>query len=206
MRKIDPSNVQKQRERIVHGALKCFARKGVHGTSTDDICRAAKVSSGTLYYYFKSRDGLMRELIIHAHSTRDHLLRDLPDAPDLIEALIDMQTASAKAIEAQGIPIEVYIELLAYSTRNAAASAAFREGAALVTSIVAQAVRVHQLAGKLRSDVSPDAVARFITAAVAGMSIMEIAQGAGTQQDFRETLAILMGADGGTSIKDAARS
>lgn len=196
MRKANPKNAEKQRKAIIRGALKCFVRKGVHGTSTDDICRAAKVSSGTLYYYFKSRDGLMRDLIVHAHSARDHLLRDLPDAPDLLEALVDVQTASAEAIKAQGIPIEVYIELLAYSTRNAAAKAAFRDAAVQVTAIVAQAVHANQLAGKLRSDISADALARFISAAVTGMSIAAISQGIGTQQDFRETLAILMCADG----------
>ncbi len=199
MRKIDPTNVQKQRERIVEGALKCFARKGVHGTSTDDICRAAKVSSGTLYYYFKSREGLLRDLIVHAHSTRDYLLRDLQDAPNLLEALIDVQAASAVAIEAQGIPIEVYLELLAYSTRNEAAKAAFQEAAAQVTAVVIQAVRANQAAGKLRSDISADALARFIIAAVTGMSIAEISQGAGTQQDFRATLASLIGTDSGTA-------
>jgi len=192
MRKIDPANVQKQRDQIIQGALKCFARKGVHGTSTDDICRAAKVSSGRLYYYFKSRDALMRDLIVHAHATRDELLRNLPEAPDLIEAVINVQAASAKVIAAQGVTLEVYIELLAYSTRNAAAKMAFQEAAARVATAVTEAVQVHQRAGKIRGDIAPHVVAQFIGASVTGMSLMELSQGGGPEPALRETLATLL--------------
>lgn len=196
MRKTDPDNVQKQRDRIIRGALKCFARKGVHGTSTDDICRAAKVSSGALYYYFKSRDGLIHDVIVHAHEARDHLLQDLVEAPDLLKALIAMQAASADAIAAHGVPIEVYMELLAYSTRNAKAGVAFREAAARVVDLVGQAVHAHQRAGKLRADIAPEKLSRFITAAVTGMSIGEVLGWSGAQEDFTTTFAITLSGDG----------
>lgn len=200
MRKTDALNVQKQRERLIRGALKCFARKGVHGTSTDDICRAANVSSGTLYYYFKSRDGLMRDVIVHAHATRDLLLRDLREAPDLLEAMIDVQVASAQAIKDQGVPIEVYIELVAYASRNAEARTAFQEAAARVIALVAEAVRAHQLAGKLRSDIDADALAQFLGLAASGMSMGEIVQKNFSRQDFRETLSILLSAHGRSAV------
>lgn len=194
MRKVDPAHVEEQRERIMRAALKCFARKGVHGTTTDDIAAAAKVSPGKLYYYFKSRDGLIHDLIAYAHAARDHFLRDLSDAPDLLKALIDIQTSSAKAIAARGVPVEVYLELLAYSTRHAGARQAFKEAADQVTAIVAQAVHAHQLDGKLRSDISADALAQFISASVMGMSIAELSQGAGSQAQVQDALVRMVSA------------
>tara|TARA_R110000782_G_scaffold211563_1_gene299735 strand:+ start:11075 stop:11689 length:615 start_codon:yes stop_codon:yes gene_type:complete len=201
MRKTDPTKVQEQRDRIIQGALKCFARKGVHGTSTDDICRAAKVSSGALYYYFKSRDGLIHDVIVHAHQARDHLLLGLIDTPDMLKALTSIQVASAQVIAAQGVPVEVYLELLAYSTRNAKAGVAFREAAERVLDILEQAVRANQIAGKLRADIDPERLARFITAAVTGMSVAEILQGSGSHEDFAITLALILGGDGKTDGK-----
>lgn len=194
MRKRDPENVEKQRERIIQAALKCFARKGVHGTSTDEICRAAKVSSGVLYYYFKSRDGLIHDVIVHAHEARDYLLQGLVDAPDLLKALTSMQAASAEVIAAQGVPIEVYLELLAYSTRNAKAGVAFQQAAERVMEFISQAVHANQLSGKLRSDIDPDRLARFIAAAVTGMSVAEILRN-GSQEEFTTTLAIILRGD-----------
>lgn len=194
MRKVDPAHVEEQRERIMRAALKCFARKGVHGTTTDDIAAAAKVSPGKLYYYFKSRDGLIHDLIVYAHAARDHILRNLSDAPDLLDALINLQTNAVKAIAARGVPIEVYLELLAYSTRHAAARQAFKESADQVTAIVAEAVHAHQVDGKLRPDIAADALAQFISASVMGMSIAELSQGAGSQAEFQRILALMVSA------------
>lgn len=192
MRKADPENAEKQRNAIIQGAIKSFAQKGVHGASTDDICRAAKVSSGTLYYYFKSRDGLVHDVIDHAHTAHGQLLGNLAQAPDLLDAIVDIQLASPEAVEAQGVPIGVYLELIAYSTRNSAAKLAFQEAAERVLTTVAEAVKAHQHARKLPSDLDADALAEFIMSAVTGMSIAEMAWGRDMQQRFRATLAALV--------------
>lgn len=181
MRKIDPAKVQQQREQIIRAALKCFAHKGVHGSSTDDICRAAKVSSGTLYYYFKSRDGLIHDVIIHAHATRDPVLERLNDAPDLLDALVEAQRASTEAIAAQGIQFDVYMELLAYAQRNPASKAAFQDATTRLTPVLVAAVRAHQQAGKLPADIDPEALVRVLSMNALGMSIMAI-----TDPDYSE--------------------
>jgi TetR/AcrR family transcriptional repressor of nem operon len=43
------------RERIVHAATRLFWRRGYHAVSTGDICRAAGVLKGSLYYAFPSK-------------------------------------------------------------------------------------------------------------------------------------------------------
>jgi TetR/AcrR family transcriptional repressor of uid operon len=192
MRKSDPAKVQEQRERILQAALKCFARKGVHGTSTDDICRAANVSSGTLYYYFKSRDGLLHDLIVYAHAMRDQVMIGLEEAPSLLDAVIDMQYASLEVLENFGITTTVYLELLAYASRNEAAGAAFQDASAQVIAVITDAVRAHQRAGKLPSDIPADALALFMPVAVTGMTIAEIADGNFDRHRYRDAFAALL--------------
>src|SRR5882757_9038852 len=55
MPKRDPNYMQRQRERVIDSALKCFAAKGFHATSIDDIARRCRSSSGGIYVHFKSK-------------------------------------------------------------------------------------------------------------------------------------------------------
>ncbi len=43
---------------IVRAARRLFLKKGYHGTTIRDICRASGLSNGTLYFYFKNKDAL----------------------------------------------------------------------------------------------------------------------------------------------------
>ncbi len=51
------------RSRIVDAAFKIFQEKGYYGTNTEDIAKAANVSIGCLYSYFKDRDDLFHEIL-----------------------------------------------------------------------------------------------------------------------------------------------
>ncbi len=55
-----PKHVQEQkdakRRHILDAALKVFAEKGYHETSVRDICTAAGVSVGSIYFYFDNKD------------------------------------------------------------------------------------------------------------------------------------------------------
>ena len=46
----------KRREQILRAALQCFADKGLHASTMDDIARAAGLSKGSLYWHFDSKE------------------------------------------------------------------------------------------------------------------------------------------------------
>ena len=50
--------VEDVRDRIVAGALRCFAEKGYAGTSLREIAEAARTTKPMIYYYFQSKEGL----------------------------------------------------------------------------------------------------------------------------------------------------
>ncbi len=58
-----PDRAQERRQQIMQAALTCFARKGYHKTTMDDIVAESGLSKGTLYWYFKSKDELFFSLI-----------------------------------------------------------------------------------------------------------------------------------------------
>ena len=58
-----PDRVEERRKQIMDAALTCFARKGYHKTTMDDIVAESGLSKGTLYWYFKSKDELFFSLV-----------------------------------------------------------------------------------------------------------------------------------------------
>ena len=57
---------QKRKEDILRKALRLFRSKGYENTTTNDICRAAKITKPTLYYYFPSKRNLLHA--VHQHT------------------------------------------------------------------------------------------------------------------------------------------
>lgn len=61
-----PDVSAERRAQIIQAALACFSRKGYRNTTMDDIVAASKLSKGTLYWYFKSKDDLFVSAITSA--------------------------------------------------------------------------------------------------------------------------------------------
>lgn len=58
-----PSREQDRRQQILDAAQQVFAAKGFDGTSIKDLAKAAKVSPGLLYWYFKDKTDLLVSLL-----------------------------------------------------------------------------------------------------------------------------------------------
>src|SRR5580692_8596293 len=79
-----------RRSDILAAAKVVFARKGYHATTIADIAEAAKLSYGSIYWYFDSKDALFHALLeAEANALRRHVTGAListpstgaPDAP-----------------------------------------------------------------------------------------------------------------------------
>jgi AcrR family transcriptional regulator len=69
------SRGESTRERILQSAASVLAEKGYSGSTLADIAARAHTKAGSLYYYFESREDLIREIMTrgitetHAHVT-----------------------------------------------------------------------------------------------------------------------------------------
>ena len=74
----NPSSVPIQergmKHRILHSALLLMAEKGLENTSVNDIVRAVNVTKPVLYYYFKDKRDLCRQLITESVKTMNQHL------------------------------------------------------------------------------------------------------------------------------------
>jgi len=58
-----PHNSGATRQAILHAAERIFADEGLEGARTDAIAAAAGVNKALLYYYFRNKHGLYREVL-----------------------------------------------------------------------------------------------------------------------------------------------
>jgi AcrR family transcriptional regulator len=65
MKKLNNKNFQSHEtaNRILNQAMRIFLEKGYHGTSIDDITRAAELTKGALYWHFRSKEDLLKRII-----------------------------------------------------------------------------------------------------------------------------------------------
>ncbi|OXR43568.1 HTH-type transcriptional regulator TtgR [Nocardia cerradoensis] len=88
---VDSTRAGGKRERLAAAAAEVFHRQGVEKTTIADIARAAEVPVGNVYYYFKTKDQLIRAAIGAHAQTLNGFLAELDREPrpvDRVRALI----------------------------------------------------------------------------------------------------------------------
>ena len=115
-RKVDKEGTQKRKDQILKAAGKCFSKKGFHQSSMADICKKAKLSPGTVYHYFRSKD----DIILHfAQHELDESIQfaEAISSTNTIEELVDMTISLIVDSEEQG-ELQFYLEVLTEGGRN----------------------------------------------------------------------------------------
>lgn len=97
-----------KRERLVASAADLLHQQGVQGTTLAEIASAAEVPAGNVYYYFKSRDDLVRAVIDARAGEIRKLLESLDrkSSPRArLKGLAHQWADSAELVAAHGCPL-----------------------------------------------------------------------------------------------------
>lgn len=90
MPKISQAKSQARKDSILDAAELCFAEKGFHQATMQDICKKAKVSAGTLYIYFPSKESIIEGLCERDRAELAEKLSALMASDDLTHSLTRM--------------------------------------------------------------------------------------------------------------------
>ncbi|ADG81082.1 TetR/AcrR family transcriptional regulator [Thermincola potens] len=110
------------REKIIMAARKAFAEKGIHRATLGDIAREAGIAKGTLYYYYKSKESLVFEVLDHGIGVLLNGFGGINEETDLAgltRGLLEAMTANTELLH-------IYFHLLQESFRNPALRERFR--------------------------------------------------------------------------------
>ena len=62
MPRVSDEHLERRRRQIMDAAQRCFARKGFHETTLQDVFRESGLSAGAVYRYFKSKSDLVQAI------------------------------------------------------------------------------------------------------------------------------------------------
>lgn len=62
MPRVSDEHLERRRRQIMDAAVRCFARKGFHETTLQDVFRESGLSAGAVYRYFKSKNDLVQAI------------------------------------------------------------------------------------------------------------------------------------------------
>ncbi|WP_439944699.1 TetR/AcrR family transcriptional regulator [Streptomyces sp. BBFR115] len=96
-----------KRRRLVTEAARVLHEQGVERTTLADIARAADVPVGNVYYYFKTKDDLVRAALSQHSAYLDELtgrLDRLPDPRDRLKALVEAWVGQRHLAARHGCP------------------------------------------------------------------------------------------------------
>lgn len=176
MPKVTEEHREARRQQILEAALTCFANKGFHQTSIQDICKEAGLSPGAIYLYFPNK-----EEIIEASCQRDKQARALRfeearqknDIAQVLNELWDIYAERLNGADTD-ISLRISIQLQAEASRNPRIAEMMRgvwsDVAERLGGIISQA----QKEGKVNPEVDCYAVARLYMALHDGLSIQKI--------------------------------
>lgn len=165
-----PKVVEDRREQIIEAALRVFAEKGFARATNRDIAREAGITTGLIYYYFKSKEDLLKAALeehspiqVMAHTTPEMLELPLESfLPVLVTRILDV-VENGPFLDLVRI---VLPEVLHGSTSiEPIALDFFRR----VIDFLSSYLQTQIARGKLRADLDARATAQLILSSLIGM-------------------------------------
>ena len=146
------------RARILDAAYSVLAEKGYATTSMADIARAANTQAGAMYYYFKSKDALVEELMFResdrAQALTQARLEALPESMSHQDRFMNLVKAGLSySLDRESDEIAMFLRMLSqvpYPIRDRVVGKSNYE-----QHLAKTVIQEGQSAGEFRSDFNP---------------------------------------------------
>ncbi|KDN17870.1 TetR/AcrR family transcriptional regulator [Amycolatopsis rifamycinica] len=168
MRTVDPVKHAAKRRAIVDAAAGCFAEKGFERTTTADICRAAGISSGSLFHYFPSKRAVFTAIFTDDAAETAERLEAAAKTADPLAALLDVVTELAGQVAHPAIA-RLVLEAAAQAARDDEFAALIRRNDAALRDGLSVLVARAADAGLADPGVAPHAAAGWLAGLIDAM-------------------------------------
>jgi AcrR family transcriptional regulator len=161
-RKHAPREVR--RAQILEAALECFATRGYHMATMDDLARASGLSKGSLYWHFSSKEEVFLALF-------DRFVQGIFDAwgrletegRSSMEVVRALGEITMERLSSGTLPLGAWAEFLLQPKVRERYAAILRQSRELLAVLVRQGIE----RGEIR-DLDPEGIAVALTAAMEG--------------------------------------
>ena len=164
MPKVTEAHLEARRQQILDAALSCFAQRGFHQTTMQDICAQSELSPGALYRYFPSKDDIIAAMGAE-HRARDAAIfgevRQRDDTLGIFTELAQAYFGMLAAPESRD-RIRVCVELWAEALRSPAHQESWLRNRAEVMARLEDLIRRAQGHGGINPALDTAAAARVL--------------------------------------------
>ena len=168
MRTVDPAKHAAKRGAIVDAAAGCFAEKGFERTTTADICRAAGISSGSLFHYFPNKRAVFTAIFTDDARETGARLAAAAEADDPWGALLDVVAELAGQVAHPAV-VRLVLEAAAQAARDDEFAALIQRNDGALRDGLAVLVERAAGAGLIDPGVTPRAAAGWLVGLIDAM-------------------------------------
>ena len=165
MPKVTEAHMEARKHQIMDAAASCFARKGLHQSTMQEICREAELSPGAVYRYFASKDEIIEAMEEHGrqHSAAiiEAIASERTDTLDVLEGLADVFFGKLEDVRECAVHIALWAEALSNPRIR---DMVVRIDDSIRDAFVTKIVREGQERGEINARLDPDAVGRVMMA------------------------------------------
>jgi AcrR family transcriptional regulator len=168
-----PDHSVERRRQILRAAMTCFARRGFHLTTMNDISAEARISVGLIYRYFDGKDAVITFMASEHLDDLRQVLEQARRAPTLFEAL---ELVSIRHCEEQPehLHVSFVVDLFAEAARNEQVRVLVRDVTQFFIESVTDLIAASEEATTAPPGLSPRTAAEIIVDSTRGMMIRAI--------------------------------
>jgi AcrR family transcriptional regulator len=196
-----------RRSQIIEAAFACFAARGFHATTMDDICAAVGLSPGAVYRYFRSKDDIIETTIRQGQVEDVRQMTEVAAGKPAREAIESvLANAFAYLREESQARASVVLETWAGGARNEQLGEAMRATVDALIGTATSILEAGKAAGELEPGLDSEAVAEVLLALFSGRRFVQ-GVGRGVPMDrylaaVRQVVSALAGPPGAAPRAD----
>jgi AcrR family transcriptional regulator len=199
MARVTEAHIEARRNQILEAAWQCFAHKGYHQTTMQDIATEAGLSAGAIYRYFPSKEGVLRAINDRSQELGRALVEEARSrAGEPLDILLVIgQTWFSEFNDPMfettaRVDIEIWPEII----RNEGLRRNVRRELTFWRKVVTQLLSEARGQGRLREEVDPEAAAILFMCAWQGLrSLRLVDSDSFTPERVIDALRVLLPAD-----------
>jgi AcrR family transcriptional regulator len=157
---------EERREQILRAALSCFAEKGFHAATMDDLARASGLSKGSLYWHFGSKEevflALFDSFAAVLYGEWDVAAQADDDAPRVLRRECEL---TVEALSAERLLLLAWAEFLNHPAARERMGEIYATARTKLTTIIEQG----RDAGSLRTGPPAERIAGTLIGTVEGL-------------------------------------
>ncbi|QVI24043.1 TetR/AcrR family transcriptional regulator [Nocardia tengchongensis] len=179
MPRVSADHLERRRQQILDAAQTCFARKGLHATTMQDVFAESGLSAGAVYRYFKSKNDIIEALATEATVDLRATLTEAVYSDPLLTPpeLVRLISADVIKLSAPGGPVRVIPQAWALALTDAKIADYVRTNILGFRRLWFDYANRMRDAGWLSPDADTDAVAKILLGLLPGFILQHLILG-----------------------------